>query len=257
MSDQKDGTRKKESNISTLAVIPARYGSTRLPGKPLAPIGGVPLVLRVLDGVRATPGLDEIIVATDDERIAKVVRDHGGRAVMTPPDLPSGGDRVAWVAERREAEIVLNIQVDDPFVGPDFISPLVDALRSDPSSSLAVLAKRIDREEEIDNPNIVKMVFDRSFRALYFSRSRIPYPRNAATDYYKHIGPYAYRRDFLLSFTKWEQTPLEKTESLEMLRVLEMGRSIRCVPCGRDTIEIDCPEDVAACEAYIRSHGVR
>ena len=176
---------------------------------------------------------------------------------MTPPDLPSGGDRVAWVAERHNAEIVLNIQVDDPFVGSDFISPLVDALKSDSSSSLAVLAKRIDREEEIDNPNIVKMVFDRSFRALYFSRSRIPYPRNAATDYYKHIGPYAYRRDFLLSFTKWEQTPLEKTESLEMLRVLEMGRSIRCVPCGRDTIEIDCPEDIAACEAYIRSHGVR
>ena len=243
--------------MSTLAVIPARYGSTRLPGKPLVPIDGVPLVLRVLDGVRATPGLDEILVATDDERIAKVVRDHGGRAVMTPPDLPSGGDRVAWIAERREAEIVLNIQVDDPFVGPDFISPLIDALRADASCPIAVLVKRIDREEEIDSPNVVKVVFDRSFRALYFSRSRIPYPRNAATDYYKHIGPYAYRRDFLLSFMKWEQTPLERTESLEMLRVLEMGHSIRCVPCGRDTIEIDCPEDVAACEEHLRSHRAR
>ena len=174
---------------------------------------------------------------------------------MTPPDLPSGGDRVAWVAARRKAEIVLNIQVDDPFVGPDFISPLVDALKSDSSSSLAVLAKRIDREEEIDNPNIVKMVFDRSFRALYFSRSRIPYPRNAATDYYKHIGPYAYRRDFLLDFASWEPTPLERAESLEMLRVLERGHAIRCVPVERDTIEIDTLEDVRALEEYLAREG--
>ena len=236
--------------MNTLAVIPARYASTRLPGKPLIPVAGVPLVLRVLEQVRKCDSVDRIIVATDDNRIADVVENAGGETLLTPSELPSGGDRVAWVSERIPSKIVLNIQVDDPLVGPDMIDPLVAAI-SDEGAALALLAKRIENEQEIESPNIVKMVFDKNQRALYFSRSPIPYPRTPGAAYYKHIGPYAWKREFLLQFSSWSQTPLETAESLEMLRVLENGYPIRCIPVARDTIEIDTPEDVAAFEALI------
>ncbi len=235
--------------MNALAVIPARYASTRLPGKPLLPIAGVPLVLRVLEQVRKC-GVDRIIVATDDMRIADTVENAGGEAMLSPPELPSGGDRVAWVSERIPSKIVLNIQVDDPLVGPDMIDPLIGAL-ADEGTALALLAKRIENEREIESPNIVKMAFDLNHRALYFSRSPIPYARTPGATYYKHIGPYAWKREFLLQFSRWRQTPLEKSESLEMLRVLENGHSIRCIPVARDTIEIDTPEDVAALEALL------
>ena len=242
--------------MKTLAVIPARYGSTRLPGKALLPVGGVPLVVRVLRQVLRCRRVDRVVVATDDRRIAEAVEAEGREALLTPSDLPTGGDRVAYVARRTpDYDLVLNVQVDDPLVGPDLIDPLVEALEKDPSSQLAVLAKRIDREEEIDSPHVVKVVFDQNGRALYFSRSRIPYPRTEHRDWYKHIGPYAYRRAFLLEFASWEPTPLERAESLEMLRVLERGHAIRCVPAERDTIEIDTPEDVRALEEYLAREG--
>jgi 3-deoxy-manno-octulosonate cytidylyltransferase (CMP-KDO synthetase) len=242
--------------MKTLAVIPARLASTRLPEKPLVTVGGKPLVVRVLEQVRRCGKVDRIIVATDSERIADVVSKNGGEAVLTPEDLKSGGDRVAYVAvSHPEADIVLNVQVDDPLVGPDMIDPLIGALSSDPEVRLALLAKRIEREEEITSPNIVKMVFDRNGRALYFSRSPIPYPRNPGAVYYKHIGPYAWRRDFLLDFSGWAQTPLERAESLEMLRVLEEGYTIRCVETLRDTVEIDTPADVEALERILAQEG--
>ena len=238
--------------MKTLAVIPARYGSTRLPGKALLPVGGIPLVVRVLRQVVRCARVDRVVVATDEQRVADAVAREGREAWMTPSELPTGGDRVAYVARRLEGyDLVLNVQVDDPLVGPDMIDPLVEALEADPACPLAVLAKRIDREEEIDSPHVVKLVFDRNGRALYFSRSRIPYPRTEHRDWYKHIGPYAYRRDFLLDFASWEPTPLERAESLEMLRVLERGYPIRCVVTPRDTIEIDTPEDLAALEAHL------
>ena len=196
--------------MKTLAVIPARYSSTRLPSKPLVEIAGVPLVLRVLNNVRSCPSVDRVIVATDDERIAEVVARGGGEALMTPSELPSGGDRVAYAA------------------------------------------KRIENSEEVAAPNVVKAVFDGGGRAMYFSRSPIPYPRNEGGVWYKHIGPYGWRRDFLLEFAAMEQTPLEKAESLEMLRVIERGRSIKCVEAARDTIEIDTPEDLTRIEKYFR-----
>ncbi|MBQ9882134.1 MAG: NTP transferase domain-containing protein, partial [Synergistes sp.] len=145
--------------MKTLAVIPARYSSTRLPGKPLALIAGIPLVVRVLDNVRACSSVDRVIVAVDDERIAEAVRRAGGEAFMTPSELPSGGDRVAYVAKRVESEFVLNVQVDDPLVGADMIDPLVEALAADSSVKLALLVKRIEKEEEICSENIVKAVF--------------------------------------------------------------------------------------------------
>ena len=198
--------------------------------------------------------VDRIIVAADDERIAETVRRAGGECMLTPPELPSGGDRVAWISGRIPSEIVLNVQVDDPLVGHDMIDPLVAAF-SDRDTQLALLAKRIEKIEEIGAPDIVKMVFDQTGRALYFSRSPIPYERNAGAVFYKHIGPYCWRRDFLLEFFSWVQTPLEKTESLEMLRVLEKGYSIKCVPVERDTIEIDTPRDIVALERYLAVNG--
>jgi 3-deoxy-manno-octulosonate cytidylyltransferase (CMP-KDO synthetase) len=242
--------------MSILAVIPARYASTRLPGKPLVPLGGVPLVLRVLEGLQKCR-VDRIVVATDHDIIREVVQKAGGEAMMTPKDLASGGDRVAWVArEIPEALVVLNVQVDDPFVGPDMIDPLVAKLQEERDLPLALLAKKIENSREVEDPNIVKMVFDARMRALYFSRSPIPYPRNPeGALWYKHIGPYAYRRDFLLRFASWEPTPLERTESLEMLRILEKGYPIGVVPVERDTLEIDTPEDVERCEAYLSSRG--
>ncbi len=236
----------------TLAVIPARYASTRLPGKPLIEIAGVPLILRVFRGVRSCTLVDRVIVATDDERIARVVEADGGEAMMTPSDLPSGGDRVAWVSRRVPSRFVLNVQGDDPLIGADMIGPLLAALKSDTDTRLALLVKRIERDSEVDDPNIVKVVFDARARALYFSRSPIPYPRSRANAaWYKHIGPYAWRRDFLLDFSGWEQTPLETTESLEMLRVLERGYTIRAVASPRDTIEIDTPDDLKRIEAFL------
>lgn len=243
-------------SLETLAVIPARYASTRLPGKPLISIAGVPLILRVLRGVRACSAVGRVIVATDDERIARVVEQDGGEAMMTPSDLPSGGDRVAYVSRHVPSQFVVNVQGDDPLVDSGMIEPLIKALKDDPSTQLALLAKKIERREEVDNPNIVKVVFDREGRGLYFSRSPIPYPRNAENAvWYKHIGPYGWRRDFLLDFAGSEQTPLERTESLEMLRVLERGYTLRCVPALRDTIEIDTPEDVQKLEKYLAARS--
>lgn len=236
--------------MKTLAVIPARYSSTRLPGKPMIEIAGVPLVIRVLDNVSACASVDRVIVATDDERIAELVSRHGGEAVMTPPELPSGGDRVAYVSRIVPSDYVLNVQVDDPLVGADMIDPLVAALDGDSSVMLTLLTKRIDDMDEVCANNIVKAVFDGDGRALYFSRSPIPYPRSEGGVWYKHIGPYGWRRDFLLEFAASEQTPLEKTESLEMLRVIELGHTIKCVTAARDTIEIDTPEDLLKIEKY-------
>jgi len=242
---------KEVRGMKTLAVIPARFASTRLPGKPLIPIAGVPLVIRVLSNVSRCRNVDRIVVATDDERIAALVRENGGEAMMTPPDLPSGGDRVAWAAERIPSEYVINVQVDDPLVGSDMIDPLIEVLSSAQDVSLALLAKKIERDEEIISPDIVKMVFDRNGKGLYFSRSPIPFRRSSEGTWYKHIGPYAWRRDLLLEFSKWKQTPLEKTESLEMLRVLERGYSIRCIVTERDTIEIDTPNDLLKIEEHL------
>lgn len=230
--------------IETLAVIPARLGSARLPEKPLHRLCGKELVLWVLDGVRESRNVDRVVVATDSERVVAAVEAAGGEAMMTPADLPTGNDRVAYVAERIPSTFVLNVQGDDPMVTSAIVDPMVEALRRAPETRMAVLAKRIDNPAEIERDAIVKMVFDENGRALYFSRSPIPYPRNPGAAYYKHIGPYAWRREALFEFASWAQTPLEKSESLEMLRLLEKGYTIRCIETDIDCIEIDTPEDV-------------
>lgn len=241
--------------IETLAVIPARLGSTRLPEKPLLRIQGRELVLRVLDGVRESRMVDRIIVATDDQRISDVVETSGGEAMMTPAELLTGSDRAAYVSRLIPSKFVINIQGDDPMVCAAVIDPMVDALNADAGIKLAVLAKKIDDPREILRDSIVKMVFDEERRALYFSRSPIPFPRNPGANYYKHIGPYAWRREALLDFASSGQTPLERSEGLEMLRVLEKGHSIRCIATDRGSIEIDTPDDVRAFDEYLRRRG--
>ena len=239
--------------IETLAVIPARTASTRLPEKPLLKLAGRELVLRVLDGVRSSSQIDKVVVATDDERVARLVESEGGEAVMTPSELPTGSDRVAFVAREIASRFVLNVQGDDPMVSKDVIDPMIEALRGDAAAGLAVLAKKIDNPEEKERASIVKMVFDNDKRALYFSRSPIPFARDphAAPEYYKHIGPYAWRREALFEFSSWAPTPLEKAESLEMLRILEHGGTIKCILTEQDSIEIDTPDDVRQFERYI------
>ena len=238
--------------IDTLAVIPARLQSTRLPEKPLLRLAGRELVLRVLDGVSAARSVDRVIVAVDDERVAELVRRAGGEAMMTPSSLPTGSDRVAFVARTVESRFVLNVQGDDPTVSPEVIDPMVEVLKSDGEIKLAVLAKRIDTADEVSRESVVKVVFDRSGRALYFSRSVIPFARNPGASYYKHIGPYAWNRDALFEFAGLSQTPLESSESLEMLRLLEHGYVIKCIETDRDSIEIDTPDDVALFERSVK-----
>jgi 3-deoxy-manno-octulosonate cytidylyltransferase (CMP-KDO synthetase) len=162
---------------------------------------------------------------------------------------------VAYVAGKIPSRFVINVQGDDPLVDPDVTDSMVEALDADSSISLALLAKRIDRREEAVRDSVVKMVFDQNHRALYFSRSPIPYERGRGAAYFKHIGPYAWRREALFEFAAWAQTPLERAESLEMLRMLEHGRSIKCIEVDRDNIEIDTPEDILAFEEYWRARG--
>jgi 3-deoxy-manno-octulosonate cytidylyltransferase (CMP-KDO synthetase) len=230
--------------IETLVVIPARYGSTRLPGKPLVKLCGKELVLRVWEGVRKSALVDRLIVATDCEPIARLVEQAGGEAMMTPEDLATGNDRTAWVAERVPSRLVVNVQGDNPLVSPEILDPLIAALREDPEVTLVVPAKRIDAKEDMERNSVVKMVFDEKGRALYFSRSCIPFSNDPDTVRFKHVGIYAWRRDALFEFASWPRSPLEKAENLEMLRLLEKGRAIRCVETDVEMIEIDTPEDV-------------
>ncbi|GHV37063.1 3-deoxy-manno-octulosonate cytidylyltransferase [Synergistales bacterium] len=230
--------------IETLVVIPSRYASTRLPGKPLVKLNGKEMVLRVWDGVRQSELVDRLIVATDDQRIADVVTNAGGEAIMTPAELPTGNDRVAWVAERVPSKFVINVQGDNPMVTPALVDSLIEALRSDEAVTMATPVKRIETRGEMERNSVVKVAKAENGRALYFSRSIIPFSNDPAAPRFKHIGIYAWRRDALFDFARLPRSPLEKAESLEMLRLLEKGGIISCVETDAPTIEIDTPEDV-------------
>ena len=230
-----------------IGIIPARYGSTRLPGKMLAEIGGVPLVCAVLDAARRARRLDDVAVATDDRRVFEAVEAPGGTALMTSPAHRSGSDRVAEAAAGMDCGIVVNIQGDEPLIRGEAIDAAVGALLDDPSLNAATLAVSLASSADADDPNVVKVVRDLRGDALYFSRSRIPYVREAAGGRgpaLKHVGLYAYRREFLLSFTSWPPTPLEKLERLEQLRILEHGERLRVLETPWDPVSVDTPEDL-------------
>jgi 3-deoxy-manno-octulosonate cytidylyltransferase (CMP-KDO synthetase) len=241
--------RSSEASVvsDALGVIPARYASTRLPGKPLATLAGRPLVQHVWEKARAARRLTAVIVATDDERIARVVRDFGGEAVMTSPELASGTDRVAEVARHRREAIVVNIQGDEPLADPADIDTLVEGLAGDAQCPMATLAVPLADRREADDANIVKVVCDAAGRALYFSRALIPWPRHPAPPagtWRQHIGLYAFRREFLLEFASWPVSALERIEGLEQLRALERGHAIRVLPARGRYLGVDTPEDL-------------
>lgn len=253
------------------AVIPARYGSTRFEGKPLADILGKPMIQHVYEGVSQSKLIDEIIVATDDERILEVVQGFSGRAVMTSPDHPTGSDRVAEVARKLKSEIIVNVQGDEPLIKGSIIDKAIRPLLTDKTISISTLMTRIDEVKDWLNPHIVKVVVDQKDFGLYFSRSPIPFPRDLHLErlesnpfgtkrplpkrVFKHIGVYAYPRKFLLKLSKMKPTPLEKLEKLEQLRVLENGYRIKLTAVDYEPICVDTPDDLEKVMEFLsRSH---
>lgn len=243
--------------MKVLCIIPARYASTRLPGKPLRDIAGKPMIVRVYERAIRAQRVHEVVVATDDERIRAAVEEHGGNAVMTRTDHATGTDRLAEVAAQRpDCDLIINVQGDEPLIDPAVIDALVAPFEHDAALMMATAKTEITDAAEMENPNNVKVVADRTGNALYFSRARIPYARNAGAKVYKHIGIYAYRRDFLLAYAKMAQTELECSESLEQLRALENGYRIRVVETDAVFIGVDTEEDLAAVNAEYQRRGL-
>jgi 3-deoxy-manno-octulosonate cytidylyltransferase (CMP-KDO synthetase) len=233
--------------VSVIAIIPARYDSSRLPGKALAEIDGVPMIVRVWQRTRQARSLERVIVATDDDQIALAVREAGGEAEMTATTHQSGTDRIAEVAGRIHADVYLNVQGDQPFIAPQDLDALAAPMLADPSLAMATLATPIIDDEEWYNPNKVKVVCDARGDALYFSRSPIPFARDGGRPdiALRHIGVYGYRREFLLAFAALEPGVLEQLEKLEQLRALERGYRIRVVASIAPSLEVDTPADLA------------
>lgn len=231
--------------MKILCVIPARYKSTRLPGKPLADIAGTPMIIRVLERVIKAKNIQGVIAAVDDERVLSTVKEYGYNALMTSPHHQTGTDRLAEVAlEYEDVDVIINIQGDEPLIDPDLIDALAKEFHLDENLQMATVKTLMD-EEEADNPNSVKVITDQDGYAIYFSRSKIPYKReNTDLKYYKHIGIYAYRRDFLLKFASLKSTPLEESESLEQLRALENGYKIKVLESNKQFIGVDTQEDL-------------
>lgn len=228
-------------------VIPARYASTRLPGKPLADIAGKPMIQRVYEQVSKATVPDEVIVATDDQRVAEAVKSFGGTVVMTKADHLTGTDRLAEVAELRpDIDVIINVQGDEPLIEASLIDELSALFKDDSQLQMATVGAPL-QEAEYGEPSAVKVVCNVKGYAMYFSRSLIPYPRNAFVNLpLKHIGIYAYTRDFLLAFSKLAPTPAELTESLEQLRALENGVAIRVIKTDARFVGVDTPDDLAA-----------
>ena len=243
--------------MKTYGVIPSRFGSSRFPGKPLAMLAGKPLVVWVVEAAWRARSRDEVLVATDDARIAETVARHGGRAVMTPPELPSGTDRIACAAgDFADDDILVNIQGDEPLVDPRLIDELVLKLISDRKWDMATAVAPLRRMEDFAARTVVKVVMDKDERALYFSRAPIPCDRDGEPDfasglYVRHLGIYAYRGAFLKRYVHEPPCALEKSEKLEQLRALYMGAQIAVVRTEDEGVGVDTPEDAARVAAIL------
>ena len=243
--------------MKTYGIIPSRFGSSRFPGKPLAVLAGKPLVAWVVEAAGKASSLDEVLVATDDERIAAAVAAHGGRAVMTPSELPSGTDRIACAAGGfDDDDILVNIQGDEPLIDPALIDALVDKLKTDTRWSMATAVTPIKTPADLAAKTVVKVVLDRDGGALYFSRAPIPCDRDHEADlssglYVRHLGIYAYRGAFLRRYVAEPPCGLEKTEKLEQLRALWMGAKIAVVRTDDEGVGVDTPEDAARVERIL------
>jgi 3-deoxy-manno-octulosonate cytidylyltransferase (CMP-KDO synthetase) len=243
------------------AIIPARYASTRLPGKPILDIGGKPMVVRVAERARQVAAINRIIIATDDQRVFDAVSSAGEEVMLTSPDHSTGTDRLAEVATKLNADIIVNVQGDEPLIEPATIEAALAPLLADNSIVMSTTSEPIESAADLLNPNVVKVVTDPEGFALYFSRSPIPFPRAAVqaqgsieaalkaepdlfSRYAKHTGMYVYRREFLLRYAKLPPTPLEQSELLEQLRALEHGYKIKVVRVAHRSIGVDTPEDL-------------
>ena len=239
-----------------VAIIPARWGSTRFPGKPLHLIAGKPLIQHVWERTCAASALEAVFIATDDMRIAEAAFDFGANVSLTSPKHLSGTDRIAEVAKKLPAAIthVINVQGDEPVVDPALINRLAKTLIADPKIPMITAANPFATGEDVQNPNAVKVVLDRASDALYFSRSAIPFARDkqSPVQYYRHQGIYGYSRKFLLEYIRWKPTILEKTEQLEQLRALENGAKIRVLITKKASIGVDTPEDAELVTAILK-----
>ncbi len=237
-----------------LAVIPCRLASTRLAQKALIPILGKPLLQHVYEGARRSLDISKLVIATDALEIKTMAESFGAEVVMTDPKHPTGSDRIWEVVEQNpEYNLIVNIQGDEPLVDEQVIEALLKPFRFEPTCVMSTLRRELTNPAEIENPNIVKVICDQKGRALYFSRSVIPYARvESQQKYYRHIGLYAYRREFLASYRNLSQTPLELTESLEQLRVLENGYRIHVEDSPVDTVDVNVAEDVLKAEKKLR-----
>ncbi len=237
-----------------MGVIPARYQSTRLPGKPLLSIAGKPMIQWVYERAQTASLLDEVLIATDDQRIFDAVKNFGGVAEMTAATHPTGTDRLAEVARRHEADLIINIQGDEPLIRGAVIDSIVRPLLEDTELPMSTAKVRLTEPAQIEEPSVVKVVTDETGYALYFSRSPIPYPRKPETaQYWKHVGLYGYRRDFLLKYVQLPQTTIELTESLEQLRVLSYGYRIKVVEVAQDSVGVDTPADLERVRAILEN----
>lgn len=236
--------------MDVIGVIPARYGSTRFEGKVLAELCGKPMIQWVWEAAKKAKILDEIIVACDDKRVEEAVVSFGGRAVFTAKEHPSGTDRICEVVNPLEVKVVVNIQADEPLIDPVMIENVARPLLDDPTLNMTTLMKEIDNPQEIIDPNVVKVLTDKNGFSLYFSRAAIPYQRDKSVEatYYKHIGLYAYTKDFLFIFKNLPESSLERIEKLEQLRVLEEGFRIKVIETKVSTVGVDTPEDLERVE---------
>lgn len=240
--------------MDAIGIIPARYQSTRFEGKVLKDLLGKSVIQHVWDNARHASTLEDLIVATDDERIEAEVRRFGGKAILTAKEHKSGTDRLREVVNPIDVKVIVNIQADEPLLHPSMIDDIVRPLLEDEGIDMATLKKLITDPEELTNPNVVKVVTDKNDYALYFSRSMIPYPRvKKDARFYKHIGLYAFTKDFLFTFTNLPPSELEEVEGLEQLRVLENGYKIKVVETQFDTIGIDTSEDLERAREVLKS----
>jgi 3-deoxy-manno-octulosonate cytidylyltransferase (CMP-KDO synthetase) len=251
--------RSVEGVPEVVVVIPARYGSTRLPGKPLVSLLGKPMIQRVYERARQAKSARRVIVATDDERIVKVVEAFGGEARMTRPDHRTGTERVAEVAAHINGDVFVNVQGDEPLLDPVAVDTAVGALFEEPAAQIATVATLIKNTADIMDPNVVKTVLDFDDNALYFSRAPIPWVREATgkirVRHLKHLGLYVFRRDALLEYPTLPQGELEKIEQLEQLRWMENGWKIRLAEVEHDAVSVDVPADVGRVEKLLREAG--
>jgi 3-deoxy-manno-octulosonate cytidylyltransferase (CMP-KDO synthetase) len=240
--------------MKKVALIPARYDATRFNGKLMAPLGGMTVIRRTYEATIATGLFDEVIVVTDSKIIFEEIASHGGKAITSKRQHESGSDRIAEAAETLDAEIIVNVQGDTPFVKKEPLQKLLMQF-DDPSVKIASMMQILKDEKEIRDPNFVKVAVDKNMNSLFFSRSPIPFPRDAsaAIIYYEHIGVYAFRRQALLDFTNWPITPLEAAEKIECLRYLENGVPLRMVIVDYMGVEIDTPEDLERAAKLISS----